>query len=116
LSKTLGADGAELLGAHGYVAKPLVGVWLLSPYLHNGSVPTLADLLSPPASRPPVFARGYDLIDPERVGFISTGPAAEAAGFRYDTSLKGNGNTGHTYGTDLSADDRRDLIEYLKTL
>lgn len=116
LSKILGADGAELQGAHGYVARPLVGVWLLGPYLHNGSVPTLADLLSPPVGRPPVFARGYDVIDPEGVGFVSTGPAAEAAGFRYDTSLKGNSNTGHTYGTDLGADDRRDLIEYLKTL
>ncbi len=116
LTATLGADGAELQGARGYVAKPLIGVWLLGPYLHNGSVPTLSDLLSPPASRPAVFYRGYDVLDQTRVGFVSTGPAAQAAGFRHDTALRGNDNGGHSYGTDLGAEDRRALIEFLKTL
>jgi mono/diheme cytochrome c family protein len=116
LTSLLGADGAELQGAQGYVAKPLTGAWLLGPYLHNGSVPTLADLLSPPASRPTVFYRGYDVLDQDNVGFVSTGPAAAAVGFRYDTALPGNGNGGHTYGTDLNPDDRRDLLEFLKTL
>jgi mono/diheme cytochrome c family protein len=116
LTAALGMDGAELQGARGYVAKQLVGVWLLGPYLHNGSVPTLADLLSPPSNRPAVFYRGYDVLDQARVGFISTGSAAEAVGFRYDTTLRGNGNTGHEYGTDLNPDDRQDLIEFLKTL
>jgi mono/diheme cytochrome c family protein len=116
LTASLGMAGAELQGAQGYVAKPLVGVWLLGPYLHNGSVPTLADLLSPPASRPTVFYSGYDVLDQERVGFVSTGAAAEATGFRTDTALRGNGNGGHIYGTDLAPEDRRDLIEFLKTL
>jgi hypothetical protein len=116
LTGALGMSGATLAGGHGYIARPLTGVWLLGPYLHNGSVPTLTDLLSPPANRPAAFYRGYDVLDADNGGFISTGPAAAAVGFRYDTSLQGNANSGHTYGTTLSPDERRDLIEYLKTL
>jgi len=113
----LGAGRAEIQGAQdGYVARPLVGTWLLGPYLHNGSVPTLWDLLSPPEQRPETFYRGYDLIDFERVGFVSTGPAAEANGFRFDTKLRGNANTGHNYGADIGDVDKRALLEYLKTL
>ena len=94
--RLLGADNADIQGAQdGYVAKPLVGVWLLGPYLHNGSVPTLRDLLSPPEQRPRVFYRGYDVVDLENIGFISTGPEAAARGFRIDTAQRGNGNAGH---------------------
>jgi mono/diheme cytochrome c family protein len=116
LTRTLGMRGAGLQGAQGYVAKPLRGVWLLGPYLHNGSVPTLSDLLSPPERRPPVFYRGFDVIDTDNVGFISIGPEAMAKGFRFQTADRGNGNGGHLYGTDLPDTDKRALIEYLKTL
>ncbi len=71
---------------HGYANAPLDGVWLRGPYLHNGSVPTLRDLLEPAEGRPVAFWRGDDLIDRERVGFVSA--AAEANGrklFRYET-------------------------------
>jgi len=108
--------GAEMNGAQGYVAKPLTGVWLLGPYLHNGSVPTIRDLLAPVAMRPTVFHRGYDVIDPNGLGFVSAGPQAEARGFRFDTGLRGNGNAGHLYGSNLPEDDKRALIEYLKML
>jgi mono/diheme cytochrome c family protein len=100
----------------GYANMPLDGVWLRAPYLHNGSVPTLRDLLLPPSKRPTVFYRGYDVYDYTDVGFVSSGAAAERAGFRYDTRVRGNGNGGHTYGTDLSPSDVNALIEYLKTL
>jgi hypothetical protein len=63
-----------------------------------------------------VFWRGYDVYDPGRVGFVSTGPDAERAGTLYDTSRQGNSNAGHLYGTALSPQDKRALIEYLKTL
>jgi mono/diheme cytochrome c family protein len=116
LTSTLGLRDAALQGAQGYVARPLVGVWLLAPYLHNGAVPTVADLLSPPAERPAVFHRGHDVVDPERLGFVATGPAAEARGFRFDTRIRGNGNGGHLHGTELPPDDKRALIEFLKTL
>jgi hypothetical protein len=115
--RTLGASRSEVQGAQGgYVARPLVGTWLLGPYLHNGSVPTLWDLLSPPAQRPTVFYRGYDVLDLDRVGFVSTGPAAEANGFRFETGLRGNANGGHNYGSEIGDDEKRALVEYLKTL
>ena len=100
----------------GYVAVPLDGLWLRAPYLHNGSVPSLADLLEPADRRPRLFWRGYDVIDPVKVGFISEGAGAERRGSRYDTSRPGNGNAGHEYGTALAPELKRALLEYLKTL
>jgi cytochrome c2 len=100
----------------GYQAVLLDGLWLRAPYLHNGSVPSLTALLTPPDARPKTFHRGYDVYDPANVGFVSEGSEAERLGFEYDTTLPGNGNEGHTYGTDLSPEERRALIEYLKTL
>lgn len=100
----------------GYVAQFLDGIWLRAPYLHNGSVPTLADLLTPPAQRPRQFWRGYDVYDPARVGFVSQGPAAQKAGSRFDTSQRASGNGGHDFGTGLPAADKAALIEHLKTL
>jgi hypothetical protein len=100
----------------GYQAVLLDGLWLRAPFLHNGSVPTIADLLMPPEARPKRFLRGYDVYDPVKVGFISDGAEAQRVGFDYDTSLPGNSNQGHTYGTQLSSDDKLALIEFLKTL
>jgi mono/diheme cytochrome c family protein len=100
----------------GYANQPLDGVWLRAPYLHNGSVPDLRALLTRPADRPKVFYRGYDVYDWDRVGFVSRGAAARRVGFRYDTSVRGNGNGGHEYGTGLSAGEKRALIEYMKGL
>jgi mono/diheme cytochrome c family protein len=100
----------------GYVAQYLDGIWLRAPYLHNGSVPTLRDLLKPVNQRPQVFYRGYDLYDPVNVGFVSTGPQAEKVGTMLDVSQRGNGNEGHTFGTDLPDAEKDALVEYLKTL
>ena len=102
--------------SNGYLSPPLDGLWLRAPYLHNGSVPNLTQLLEPPERRSKVFYRGYDVYDQQNVGFISVGPGAEREGFRYDTTVVGNGNGGHTYGTELPADQKKALIEYLKTL
>ena len=100
----------------GYVAQYLDGIWLRAPYLHNGSVPTLADMLTPPTQRPQVFWRGYDVYDQNKVGFVVQGPEAERAGTQYDTRLRGNGKGGHPFGTALQAGEKNDLLEYLKTL
>ncbi|MFW6175223.1 MAG: c-type cytochrome [Acidobacteriota bacterium] len=100
----------------GYVNVPLDAVWIKAPYLHNGSVPYLDELLEPPAQRTRLFYRGYDLYDPERMGFVSEGPEAERVGTRYDVSEPGNSNQGHLFGTQLSAEEKEALIEYLKTL
>lgn len=101
---------------NGYVSVPLDGVWLRAPYLHNGSVPTLADLLEIPDKRPKLFWRGYDVYDQQGVGFITSGPEAQQLGSQFDTSLPGNSNQGHLWGVDLSADEKKALIEFLKTL
>jgi hypothetical protein len=101
---------------NGYANHPLDGIWARAPYLHNGSVPTLRDLLEPPEQRPAVFYRGYDVFDRAKVGFVSD--VAEERGrrfFRYDTALPGNGNGGHVYGTGLADDDKQAIVEYLKT-
>ena len=101
---------------NGYANMPLDGLWLRAPYLHNGSVPSLRDLLEPPAKRPKSFYRGYDVFDTDRVGFQSQ--VAEENGrkyFLYDTTLAGNANSGHAYGLELSDQDKSALVEYLKT-
>jgi hypothetical protein len=100
----------------GYNIPFLDGIWLRAPYLHNGSVPTLWDLLSPPQSRPQKFWRGYDLYDATKVGFISVGLAAEQVGSMFDTTLRANSNSGHAFGTMLPDTDKEALLEYLKTL
>jgi hypothetical protein len=82
--------------------------------LHNGSVPNLRELLEKPENRSKVFYRGYDVYDPKNLGFVSSGPDAEREGWKYDTTVKGNSNSGHLYGTDLAPEDKLALVEYLK--
>ena len=95
-----------------YKARPLNGIWASSPYLHNGSVPTLYDLLRPAAERPVRFAVGRWEFDPKKVGDVSEGESP----WGLDTSVDGNRNSGHDYGTTLSEADRWALVEYLKSL
>jgi hypothetical protein len=102
----------------GYANLPLDGLWLRAPYLHNGSVPTLAALLQTPDQRPQAFVRGSDQLDPVNGGFEAPGcdPAATPGNaFCFDTRLPGNGNGGHLYGTDLAAPAKADLLAYLLT-
>jgi mono/diheme cytochrome c family protein len=100
----------------GYNAVYLDGIWLRAPYLHNGSVPTLRDLLKPVAERPKQFWRGYDLYDLENVGFFSDRPEAKEVGTLLDVTTKSGSNQGHEFGTKLSEPEKDALIEYLKTL
>jgi mono/diheme cytochrome c family protein len=98
-----------------YKARPLDGIWATAPYLHNGSVPNLTELLKPASQRLASFSVGTRTFDPVNVGYITDAP-----GFpKFDTTASGSGNIGHEgeeYGTNLSPDERRQLIEYLKTL
>jgi mono/diheme cytochrome c family protein len=93
-------------------AGPLLGTWATGPFLHNGSVPNVYELLSPPAERSKVFWVGGRELDTEKLGMIST----EKAGlFKFDTTLKNNGNGGHVFPKNgLSHEDRLAVIEYLK--
>jgi hypothetical protein len=98
-----------LRGTQRYWAPTLAGVWARSPYLHNGSVRTMAELLTPPAGRAASFQRGSRRYDAAALGYTDEGP------YRLETRGPGRSNAGHAYGTDLSPADKRDLIEYLKT-
>jgi hypothetical protein len=96
-----------------YRARPLNGIWATGPYLHNGSVRTLEELLKPEEERAKSFWMGNSSFDPKAVGFVDEEvPGAIAL----DTSIPGNGNLGHEYGVDLDDWDRKALLEYLKSL
>jgi RoxA-like, cytochrome c-like len=97
-----------------YRARPLNGIWAMAPFLHNGSVPSLYHLLLPPNQRPRTFYVGNWEFDPEIVGYETKNDFPGA--FKYDTRTRGNSNAGHEYGTDLNEEDRKALVEYLKTL
>jgi hypothetical protein len=101
---------------NGYANQPLDGLWLRAPYLHNGSVPTVRDLLDPPAQRPKTFYRGNDLVDTQKLGFVSDVNDQKHPYFLYDTKLPGNSNSGHSYGTELPAAAKDAIVEYLKTM
>jgi hypothetical protein len=107
---------------NGYANQPLDGIWARAPYLHNGSVPSLWDLLTPAEERnngEDSFYVGHGVYDIENVGFRTD--VAEVDGrksFLYVITQIGNSNKGHTgeaYGTELPDADKRALLEYLKT-
>jgi cytochrome c peroxidase len=104
-----------------YRSKTLVGIWATAPFLHNGSVPTLYDLLKPAAERPVTFPTGQREYDLVKLG-IETDRSKYAlppglTGFLMDTRLRGNWNTGHEWSfyPSLTDDMRYALIEFLKT-
>ncbi len=108
----------------GYVAPPLVGIWARAPYFHNGSVPTLEGVLDPKA-RPKAWRRvmrdGTDF-DAEKVGLYyeevsaASDPNTRVGRLVYDTTRPGMSNAGHSYGAVLTAEERADLLEYLRGL
>ncbi len=93
-----------------YFAESLNGVWARSPYLHNGSVRTMAELLTAPNERAKTFHRGSQRFDPAVMGFTDEGA------YVFDTTTPGNSNSGHDYGTNLAPNEKRELVEYLKML
>ena len=107
----------------GYKARPLNGIWATAPFLHNGSVPNLYEMLLPAAERTEKFYLGTKEFDPKLVGFKTE---KITGGFLLDTKGVGNANTGHEFkgdgtgsgvvGPELSEEERWALVEYLKTL
>jgi mono/diheme cytochrome c family protein len=112
-----------LTGNKGYIPPSLRGIWASAPYFHNGSVPTIEAVLEPSA-RPKIWkVRDYDAYDHEKLGMvfdvvgeIPSGLAPSDARRYYDTSVPGKSNSGHTFAESLSKEDKKALIEYLKTL
>jgi cytochrome c peroxidase len=100
-----------------YKARPLNGVWATAPYLHNGSIPNMTELLKFEDDRVKNFCVGSRDFDPEHLGFDSIADPIEGCGdnFKFDTTLPGNSNKGHNYGTeDLEEEDRLAIIEFIK--
>lgn len=102
---------------NGYVAPPLDGIWATAPYLHNGSIPTLMDLLDS-SRRPTYFKRGFSPVDYDHtnVGWNYSVETSKTSKEVYDTTTPGYGNQGHYYGDGLTQSDREAVIEYLKTI
>jgi mono/diheme cytochrome c family protein len=113
---------------NGYQAPPLDGIWATAPYLHNGSAPTVYHVLNSKA-RPKIFTRSFrtdlDAYDADKLGWkvqvLASKPEASKLSpleYRkiYDTGAVGRGNGGHTFGDKLSEEERKAVIEYLKTL
>lgn len=96
-----------------YKARPLNGVAFTAPYLHNGSVASMYELLLPPAQRMTQFYVGSPQFDPVVLGFE---PRRRPTSVLLDTTAVGNSNSGHDFGTHLSDPERMALIEYIKTL
>ncbi len=100
-----------------YKARPLNGIWATAPYLHNGSVPDLWQLLQKPDQRVKSFWVGSREFDPKHVGFVSSEGLNEFKVLQKDGQAQpGNSNSGHEHGTDLADSDKWALIEYMKTL
>ncbi len=105
-----------------YKSRPLHGVWATPPFLHNGSVPTIYDLLSPLEERPTSFYAGNREYDPQKLGYITT---YSPGSFFHDTRIPGNHNHGHVFtdenapgriGNRLSEQQRYALLEYIKVM
>lgn len=104
-----------------YKARPLNGIWATAPYLHNGSVPNLYQLLLPPAKRETRFYTGTYQFDVKHVGYLMDPSEENSFLFKAtndDGSVRwGNYNGGHDYGNAaLKEEDRLDLVEYMKSL
>ena len=109
-----------LRAPNAYKARPLNGIWATAPFLHNGAVPNIYDLLSPVSERPNEFYLGSLDYDTMKMGYKS-----DEDYFKLDTSIKGNSNKGHEFsnkkgkgviGRLLSETERYELIEYLKDI
>ncbi len=105
-----------------YKGRPLTGVWATAPFLHNGSVPTLYDLLLPPESRPRSFLLGTREFDPVKVGFVADAARPDntfvfATRDETGSVIAGNSNLGHDYGNAGFTDAQRlALVEYMKAV
>ncbi|HZU36782.1 MAG TPA: hypothetical protein VFA18_12765 [Gemmataceae bacterium] len=129
LAREPGPDGKPIRVYlhHGYQAPPLDGIWATAPYFHNGSVPTVYEVLNSKA-RPRIYTRSYGCekedYDPVKLGLkitvLDAPPDPKLSRWEqrriYDTTQPGRHNTGHTFGDHFTDTERMAVIEYLKTL
>lgn len=112
-----GEGSAKLQPKNGYIAPPLKGIWASAPYFHNGSVPTLDGVIDS-SKRPAIWQKtlSTDNYDHLKMGLKYTSKSKKEDNQTYDTNLKGHSNKGHNFGDLLSSNDKKALLEYLKTL
>lgn len=113
-----GEHAAILVPERGYVAPPLDGIWATAPYFHNGSVPTLEKVLNS-SSRPEVWSKEKttdNYYNYDEIGIDYEVLDTKSSIYHYDTKLMGHGNSGHYFGDKLAVEERKNIIEYLKTL
>jgi len=112
-----GEDGLNLVPQGGYIAPPLDGIWASAPYFHNASVPTIEDVLNS-KNRPTFWSRTFNDTDynKNKLGWNYKKETSQSNINTYDTTLVGYGNEGHTFGDNLTGNERKALLEYLKTL
>jgi hypothetical protein len=129
LARELGPEGKpyQFIDAKGYQAPPLNGIWATAPYFHNSSAPTVYHVLNSKA-RPKYYTRSYGTAPEDydqaklglKISVLEKAPGASLSGFElrkiYDSTRPGLANTGHTYGDELTDEERFEVIEYLKTL
>jgi len=117
--QTLALDCGKHSEIMAYKARPLEGIWATYPYLHNGSVKSLYELLLPSHQRAKTFIISDNSFDHKNVGVLNIIKTVtqKKSWFIFDTSIPGNSNAGHNYGTNtFSEKQRRQIVEYLKTL
>jgi hypothetical protein len=104
-------------GPYKYESRVMEGIWAAAPYLHNGSVPTLEDLLKPDTERPLSFKVGSSY-DTDKLGLSSdqNGLSTTYTATGCESRDSGNSNCGHNFGTKLSDAEKKALLEYLKLL
>ncbi|MEJ7737472.1 MAG: hypothetical protein WKF97_08610 [Chitinophagaceae bacterium] len=112
-----GNHAARLEPFNGYIAPPLDGAWVTSPYLHNGSVPTIEGVLNSKA-RPKYWSRNFEnpKYDYVMLGWQHQAHDQPGGTAVYNTDLPGYGNYGHYFGDKLTDQERKAVIEYVKTL
>jgi len=99
-----------------YESRVLNGVWAVAPYLHNGSVPNLWELMKHAKDRQSSFMVGSRIFDPKNVGYATDESPFKTGAFIADpANANGNGNGGHEFGAGLTDQERWAIIEYLKT-
>ncbi len=99
-----------------YESRVLNGVWAVAPYLHNGSVPNLWELMKPAKERKSSFMVGSRIFDPKNVGYdVAESPFKTGAFAADPANANGNGNGGHEFGAGLTEEQRWAIIEYMKS-
>jgi len=119
-------DYQELIASFSQISTSELPLEQASKRLHRlGTfVDSMIEIARTKGKRPPIFYRGSDVLTksdentPDLVGFKHNSSAVKhrRLPIPYITSVQGNGNDGHLWGTKLDKEEKMKLVKYLKTL